>query len=83
MAAMSAATLRRVSASGPWTSATTVCSTGGPGGISTTAMRAPNDFAIGVSRWRASTAIWWLVRSRSSLSLIMTSRSPSQVRWRR
>ena len=29
---------------------------GGPGGISTTAIRAPNDSAIGVKRWRASTA---------------------------
>ena len=59
------ASFTRLSSVGPYISATSVCSTGGPGGTSATATAAPYFAAISAMAGRTRTAISWLCRLRS------------------
>ena len=65
----------RAAASGPYTSATSDCSTGGPGGTSATAIRAPWRAAIAATAGRIRSANAWLCTERVLLGrrLICTS----------
>ena len=50
--------------------------TGGPGGGSTTFIDVPGGTAISLMRWRMSSAMAWLARSRSPFGTRLIATSP-------